>query len=578
MFCMFVFVGKSSSRARELHRARRDIRRYKEGRRDAELKKAQAESELSTARKTVKDLASLIEESNSRMKAKNRSIEPSIEVFSGPKRGYAEVMQELEVVKKELSKLKLDMACVLEEKSRAEKEAEIANLKLKTNSKSVEAIGKEIEEVNEEHVLVELARIEAMKECGEIKAEREKEASEFSVAAERKREKIKEMVEEIDGAKELESKLAVTLTDVSVLQSELKSVRRMSKEGDFQGGVDETEGSPIIEELEAAKKELGSIREEGIQFMASMDVIRDELKHIREETARCRKVEEKSNLTVKNLNSKLLRAKSKLESVTAAEEKAREIAGNLSLTLEQLKTEAEASKKEKELIIEETANIRAEIEKTELEIDSTEEQLQAAMQELNSIKSSEALALENLKSLIENTALTRASASQEGSFITISKFEHEYLTARAGGAEELADKKVAAAQAWIEALKASEKETLMKIEMAQKEIRETRMEEEKEVFTTERSLSAKRNVEGELRNWRHKRENNTEAENKQPGPGRRHSKGVGNLTPSRRAKNRKSASPSTRLTRTGSISVKRKTKVIPNFTKLFASKSGDENS
>ncbi|KAL9681331.1 hypothetical protein QQ045_013114 [Rhodiola kirilowii] len=80
-------------------------------------------------------------------------------------------------------------------------------------------------------------------------------------------------------------------------------------------------------------------------------------------TARLRKTEDKADAINKNLNSKLLRAKSKLEAVTAAEEKAKEIALNLTLTLEQLTAEAEAAKK-KEVITEETKSLKAEIDKS----------------------------------------------------------------------------------------------------------------------------------------------------------------------------------------------------------------------
>lgn len=579
--------------------ARRDISRYKESRRAAESTKAQAESELSMARKTVKDLASRIEESNSKAKARTRDVEALKKSGGGEENAlsetstesyrYAEVMRELESVKQQLSKLKLDMASVLEEKTRAEKEVETSGLKMWANSSSAEALRKEIEEVNEEQVLVELAKIEALKEHGEIEAQREKEANEFSFTMEETKKKMKDMIEEIDHCKELENKLEITLYDVNLLQNELKNVKDMEKrvEGNdslkhaksiFQRG-EELEGSPLLqsitEELEAAKKELASIKEEGFQFMSSMDVVRNELKHVREETARLRKAEEKTDLTVQNLNSKLLRAKAKLEAVSATEEKSRGIASNMSLTLEQLKMEAEAAKKEEELISEETAKIKEEIQKTDSEIDSTEERVKATIQELNAVKSSEALAFENLKSLIENAMQSRASASQHSASITISKFEYEYLTGRAVGAEEIADKKVAAAQAWIEAFKASEKEILMKIEMAHKEIRETRVEEEKEVFKTERSNSIKRRVEGELRSWRQKPERTAEGENLQPGLARKSMKGSGYLTPSRRAKHRKSTSPAIRTARSSSFPMKKKTKVIPNFTKFLSGKGND---
>lgn len=591
-------LKKSSSRAREVHIARRDIGRFKESKKAAALSRAQAESELSNAKNTVKDLSLLIEDSNTKAKAQVRDIETLKEIGRREERAldgryienyqYEEVMRELEFVKQELSKLKLDMAYVLEEKSRMEKEVKASSSKMLSYSGSVEALRKEIEGANEEQVLVELARIEALKEFGEIEAERVKEATEFSAAMEKTKQKMKDIFEEIDQSKELETKLTATMSDVHVLQNEVKLVKEMAKKvqrndslshGSFRKGKElGTSHSlqSIKEELEAAKKELALVREEGFQFMSSMDIIRNELKHVMKETLRLKNTEGKTDLTIQNLNSKLLRAKSKLEAVSAAEEKAKSILSNLSLTLEQLKTEAEAAMKEKELITAETATIKADIQKTESDIDLTEEGLQAAMQELEVVKSSEALALENLKTLIGKTMTARALASQHSSKITISKFEYEYLTGRAVQAEEIADKKVAAVHAWIEALKASEKEILMNTEFAQREIREIRVEEERETYRTKRSLSAKRMVEGELQNWRQKREKNAEAD-------RKSMKGNGNFTPSRRAKFQKSSSPAARKSASpgarhlNSFAIKKKKKVMPNLAKFFSGKRNDKD-
>jgi hypothetical protein len=599
----FEFLKKTSSRTRELHIARRDLGRYKESKRAAESVSAQAESELSNAKKTVKELSLLIEKSNSKAKVQTQDIEKlnksrrreewALAVENTESSQYAEVMRELEFVKQELSKLKLNMAHVLEEKSRTEKEVEASSSKMFSYLNSAQALKKEIEKANEEQVLVEVARIEALKEFREIEAQRVKEVDEFSAALEETKQKMNGRVEEIDQSKELETKLAVTLSDIDVLQSEL--VKQMDKKvqrndslnrGSFREG-EELGASPllqpVIEELEAAKKELALVREEGFQFMASMDIIRNELKHVTKETIRYKKTDEKSDLTVHNLNSKLLRANTKLEAVSAGEEKAKSILSNLSLTLEQLKTEAETAEKEKEFFTAETATIKAEILRTESEIDITEERLQVAMRELDVVKSLEAVALENLRTLTENTMSARASASQHSSKITISKFEYEYLTRRAGGAGEIADKKVAAAHAWIEALKASEKEILIKTELAQRNIREMRLEEETEASRTQKSLSAKRIVEGGLQNWRQKREKNVEnaeAENLQFPLPRKTTKGNGNMTPSRGAKFQKSASPAARRAASpatrhiNSFTIKKK-KVMPNLAKLFSGKRID---
>ncbi|XP_075674067.1 protein PLASTID MOVEMENT IMPAIRED 2 isoform X1 [Castanea sativa] len=599
------FSEKSSLGAREVHIARRDIGIYKESKKAAELARAQAESELSNAKKTVKDLSVLTDELNTKAKAQMQDVEmlkKSGRCDEGALAGrniesyqYEEVMRELEFVKRELGKLKFDMAYVLEEKLRMEKQVKASSSKMLSYPNSVEALRKEIGGANEEQVLVELARIEALKEFGEIEAQRVKEAIEFSDAIEKTKQKMKDIFEEIDKSKELEAKLTSTMSDVHVLQKELKLVKEMKAKvqrndslsrGSFRKGK-ELGTSPslqsITEELEAGKKELAVVREEGFQFMTSMDIIRDELKHVTKETVQLKKTEEKTDLTVQNLNSKLLRAKSKLEVVSAAEEKAKSILSNLSLTLEQLKTEAEVAKKEKELNTAETATIKADIQKTESEIDLTEERLQAAMEKLKVVKSSEALALENLRTLIEKTMTARALATQHSSKITISKFEYEYLTGRAVQAEEIADKKVAAADAWTEALKASEKEVLMKTELAQREIKETRVEEEQESYRARRSPSAKRIVEGELQNRRQKREKNVEAENLQLALHRKSMKSNGNFTPSRRAKFQKSASPAARKSASPGtrhlnlFTIKKKKKVMPNLAKLFIGKRNDKD-
>ncbi|KAD1573177.1 hypothetical protein E3N88_42606 [Mikania micrantha] len=149
-----------------------------------------------------------------------------------------------------------------------------------------------------------------------------------------------------------------------------------------------------------------------------------------------------------------------------------DLASNLAITLEQLRAESVTAKKDKDTINEDIENMNEEIRKTDHEIDVAEERLEAAMEELKAIKSSETKALGNLRSLINTTAKTRDTASTNSSMITITNFEYEYLTGKAGGAAELADKKIAAAQAWVEALKASERELLMKIEMTQNEIGE----------------------------------------------------------------------------------------------------------
>ncbi|KAE9604900.1 hypothetical protein Lal_00036843 [Lupinus albus] len=567
----------SPSRTRDLHIAQRDIGKYKESRWTAESTKANAESELSNAKNKVALLSSLIDESSYKAKTQMMDIETldrrgkrQYGILAGKRNEnyeYAGIMKELEYVKKDLFKLKLDVAFVLDEKSKAKKEIEESRSKIISCSTTAEALIKEIEEANEEQVLAELARLEALKELADVEAQREKEANDYSSKLESTRMKLKKVMEEIDESKELEMKLAVTISDVNSLQNELNLVKEMEKgvRGDssmkqvvasFRNEEESADSSmlqTITKELEAAKKELALVREEGFQFMASMDVIRNELKHVIDETSQLKKEKGKVDSTLKNLNSKLLRAKSKLQTVSAAEAKAKSIVISLSHTLDNLKTETEESKKEKDLISREVTTTKSEIEKTEFEIDMIDEKIQGLMQELEVAKTSEVLALEKLKKLTESTMRERALEAQHSSFITISKFEYEYLTNHALAADEVADKKVAAAEAWIEAFNASEKEIVKDMELYAKG-----------------KLLARQVSIDELDNLPRKRER-ISSKNLSRGMPRKTVKFNGSVTPSPRVKFQKSASPGYR--HVSPFTIKKKTKVMPNLAKFFRSKN-----
>ena len=181
-------------------------------------------------------------------------------------------------------------------------------------------------------------------------------------------------------------------------------------------------------------------------------------------------------------------------------------------------------------------------------------------------KASEAVALGKLKTLTESTIRERALTTQHSSMITISKFEYEYLTNHAASVEEIADKKVAAAEAWIEALKASEKEILMETKIAQRELKESKLEQELEVYTKEKMLSRRVSSSEELDNWPRKREKSS-SKNFQRAMSRKSIKLNGTITPTRGPKFQKTASPTAR--HISHFTITKRKKVIPNLTKLF---------
>lgn len=583
---------KPYPRTSQLHIARRDMGRLDDSRKVAEVEKAQAETDLLNARKMVKELSSRIEELNSRVIVQSQDLEKLKTTKRGGNWGmplrnpqnnqHSKVITELASAKAELTKHKQDMASIIEEKRRAEQEIEASSLKMQSFSSKVETLRKEVEELNEEIVLVELARIEAIKEFRAIEAQRKEDAEKHSAAMEENRKKIDDMVQEIQTSEELQEKLTSTTSDVQVLQSELEQVREMDRwnkkneclrsESDFLE-KDLSLLQSLKEDLETAKNELASIKRESFQFMASMDVVRNELTRISEESDRLKKKGSKADSTIQNLNTKLLRAKAKLEAASENAGKATSIVSSLLLSLEQLTNEAEEAEKERVTAIEEAAKVKEEIQKTQAETVLAEERWEAAIQELETIKLSEATVLSNLKRLTDVTVKSRASASN--SEVTISRFEYEYLKGRAGQAVEIADKKVEAAEAWVKALQASEKEISMKTEIVRKEIQELKTEEEKKDLKMEHSPSIRMLVDMQLQKWEEIHGKNLEQS--QNGFRTKSNSISGKMTPARRAKFRMSTSPAPRTPRAASFAVRRKRKVIPNIAKLFNSKSNDEN-
>ncbi|KAI3768139.1 hypothetical protein L2E82_18571 [Cichorium intybus] len=422
-------------------------------------------------------------------------------------------MKEIEHIKHELGKLKLEMKHVLKEKKRAENEFKASSSKSSTLSSAVERIKKEIKELDEEQVLVEIARIEAVKELEAIEAQKKEEATRYETQLGEIKKKTQKIIE---------------LNEMNTVPDLLHMMNV---------------------ELEAAKSELDEIKREGFNFMISMDVIRNELIHVREETGQLTKEEEKRDLIIETLNSKILKAKAKLESVTATTEKANSIASNLAITVDQLRAESETTKKEKEIINEELERIKLEIPKTESEIELSSEQLEAVMEELKAVKLSEFKALENLKNLIDSTVRARDPSSLNSTTITITNFEHGYLTGKAGGAEVIADKKVAAARSWVEALKANEREILMKVEMVKREIGEIDVEEDLSV--------RRRSVDGGV---------------KVVASPRRSMYKIGNMTPGKR-RSLKLLSPAARQAIKSASFSKKREKGASNLAKFLA----DEN-
>ncbi|AEE34561.1 Protein PLASTID MOVEMENT IMPAIRED 2 [Arabidopsis thaliana] len=570
-----------SSVAEDLHKSGRELGIYRESRRVAESAKAKAEVELCKAKKIVKELTLRIEESNRRLKSRRIDIEAVMnESRIDGNGGYVRIMRELEDMKQELSKLKLDVVYVSREKVVAEKEVMELESRMEENLKLLESLKLEVDVANEEHVLVEVAKIEALKECKEVEEQREKERKEVSESLHKRKKRIREMIREIERSKNFENELAETLLDIEMLETQLKLVKEMerkvqrnesmsrSKNRAFERGKDNLSVlKEVTEATEAKKAELASINAELFCLVNTMDTLRKEFDHAKKETAWLDKMIQKDDVMLERLNTKLLIAKDQLEAVSKAEERISYLADNLTTSFEKLKSDREAAKKEELKLREEARIINNEIQKTETGFDGKEKELLSKLDELEKAKHAESLALEKLETMVEKTMETREMESRRNSTITISRFEYEYLSGKACHAEETAEKKVEAAMAWVEALKASTKAIMIKTESLKRVSGKTMLEEERESFRMQRSLSIKRLVQDEIQKFKGNSEDNGLINS--PKPVRKSVRLSGKFAPVQGGKSRRYSSGN-RATPT--FFVIKKKKKVPNMVKFFSRK------
>ncbi|KAL5148700.1 Protein PLASTID MOVEMENT IMPAIRED 2 [Glycine soja] len=210
---------KHSSKAKQLHRGTNDIVRYKETKWAAECAKAQVEAELSNAKQTVKDLFSMIGESMYKAKAEMRDMAP-LNKYVKPRNDdnqYSQVMTKLEHAKRELFQLKLHVGSVLEEKLQAENKVKASRSNMLSFSRVAQKQTNEIEEASEEQLVVQLDKMDALNELRDIEQ------------LQNTRNKLKEAIEAINETKELEMKLATTLSDIDMLKNDFKFVNKMGK-------------------------------------------------------------------------------------------------------------------------------------------------------------------------------------------------------------------------------------------------------------------------------------------------------------------------------------------------------------
>ena len=382
-----------------------------------------------------------------------------------------EVMQELDRVKSELRELQCEVKAAREAKAEAHGDAETPTPRaISPGSRTLDGVEREAGEENEERGrgIAELAMAGGFREGVQVTR---------ALADVLRRDRSL-------GASDLDDRYA---SDVGLESADTAVVPATEQTGHAESALtivqhgehehdDRSSPQAVESKLTSARVEPESIKEEGARFTGSVERTRMETARVTEEIDRLAEQEERASAQVQQLNARLLRARTRLDAATAADERAETVLAELSAALRQLGEETEAAEKERALTELENQCVREDADTVGAEIAAVEQRVRESVKELEAARASEAVATAKLTAAVEAATLARAAvmSQQTSGNVTISRFEYEYLTGRPEVVRIVAEKKVAAAVAWAEALRAGEKEISMRIEMIEKEMAQAR--------------------------------------------------------------------------------------------------------
>ncbi|XP_022734989.1 WEB family protein At5g55860-like [Durio zibethinus] len=500
----------------QLHLAQKELNKLKEQLENAETTKAQAFVELERAKKRVEELTHKLETVNESKDsvikateaAKNQVKqieEANLGILPGAdgsrsqdletaREQYMTVITELDAAKQELRKYRQHCDASLEEKIAALNKTKGAEHLAKVNMEKVGELSREISSVQESIGQVKLASLEAQKEQAKMFAEKNTQRLLYKATLEVSTQKLLALKNEFDPelTRNLEAQLSETVHQTGALQKQMEDAKASDLES----------VRTVTSELDGAKESLQKVTEEENSLRSLVESLKVELENVKKEHAELKEKEAETESIAGNLHIKLRKSISELEAFLAQESKARGAFEEMISTLQQLSVEKENAWREAKEMKKVAEKLKLEAEASRSKLEEAEKQLRVALEEAETAKEAEIRALDQIKMLSEKANAARSSTSESGANITISREEFESLSRKAEESDNLAEMKVAAAVAQVEAVKASENEALKRLEATQKEIEDMKVTTADALKRAEMAEAAKRAVEGELRRWR----------------------------------------------------------------------------
>ncbi|XXG80051.1 hypothetical protein AAC387_Pa09g0999 [Persea americana] len=513
-FFSFLLLQRLLAKETQVHMAQKELHKFKEQLKNAEITKVQALAELEKAKKIVDDLTQKLktlneskesairetEAAKTKQLEKTNIINPSEnggawkEELDSARKQYATAVAELDTAKQELRKIQQEFEVIVGAKAAAFQQAADAENATVANKERADELSNEITAVQESLVHLKLALVQAQQERAEILSEKETQRQASKIALHEMDKKLDVLKKEFDPemTRNLDKKLAETTAEIVTLQKEIENARVSDKES----------LEAATTELDNAKKELEKLAEEESSLRTSVESLRQELESVKKEHSELKEKEAEAENIAGDLHIKLQQSKAELEVALAGEHKARAKVDELTSTLQQLFSDAKNARLESERTNKDAEELKKEAAMARIALEDAEKNLQVALKEAEEAKAAEASALDQIRTLSEKTHAARASTSESGAQITISTEEYESLSRKVEESGMLAEMKVAAAIAQVEAVRASENEALKRLEATRKEIEDMEAATNEALKRAEMAEAAKRAVGGELKRWR----------------------------------------------------------------------------
>ncbi|KAK9715118.1 hypothetical protein RND81_06G144900 [Saponaria officinalis] len=486
----------------QFHLALNELNKLKEQLRGAESARAEILPELDKAKRTVdelRDKLKLVNESKKTIieasNALNSKAETTLEQVEIKRdEEYRAVMDELNAAKQELCNTRREFDASREAKLRALKKSQQAELAADAHRERVKELSKQVGGMHEAVAKIKASSKEAVVEHEKLLAVKDEEVRSHRVAKENVEQKLLAFKAEHQALllddDNLELQLAEREAEIASLQEQVKNARAAFLEAQKATSF----------ELEITKGSFKQVEEEKISLQNSLDSLKRALQEVGKELSEQKCKQEEVEALTSKIRAEIDDKKKELEASLVNKTSAANASDDMASSLEQLTMETLKAKQETE---EMKKRIEEQMQLAKNTRDMTadmEGKLVSALKQVEDAKASETIAQQEIKAMSQRAADAdneSASTVNHGK-IKLSNEEYNALIEKVNESERLADIKVDAAKAHVEALVANQQEAAKKYEAYSKAIEELKMAEEDALKAAEMAEAATTALEAEL--------------------------------------------------------------------------------